>query len=114
MAPLEDFNVADTQPGDIFRDNDPVEPDRTYWIIINRNYNPDNVFMRGYNLVTNKIIPDITFFATLDDLNDSYTYIRRKPIVPTNGGRKRKRRSLKNRKSKRLRTVKRVRRSRKY
>jgi hypothetical protein len=113
MAASEDFNVIDTQPGDIFRDNDPVEPDRTYWIIITRNYNPDNVFMRGYNLDTNMIIPDITFFATLDDLNDGYTYIRRNPVVPINGGKKRTRRSLKGRRTKRFKK-KRARKTRKH
>jgi hypothetical protein len=109
MAASEDFNVNDTRPGDIFRDNDPVDPTRTYWIIINRNHNPDNVFMRGYNLDTNTIIPDITFFATLDDLNDSYTYIRRNPA----GGRKIKRRTLKGKRVRRRKSRK-SRKSRKH
>jgi len=97
MAANEDFNILDTKPGDIFKDNDPVAPNRTYWIIINRN--PDNVFMRGYNLDTNTIIPNITFFATLDDLNNDYTYVRQNPA----GGRKRRSKRVKRRKSRKSR-----------
>jgi hypothetical protein len=31
MAAFEDFNIYDTQVRDIFRDNNPVAPNRTYW-----------------------------------------------------------------------------------
>lgn len=109
MAAYEDFNVQDTKPGDIFKDNNPVALDRTYWIIINRN--PNNVFMRGYNLDTKMIIPNITFYATLDDLNNDYTYIyiRRNPA---GGRRRRSRKSKRTRRSKKR--VKRSRKSRRY
>ena len=107
MAAYEDFNVQDTKPGDIFKDNNPVALDRTYWIIINRN--PNNVFMRGYNLNTKMIIPNITFYATLDDLNNDYTYIRRNPA---GGRRRRSRKSKRTRRSKKR--VKRSRKSRRY
>jgi len=55
--------------------------------------------MRGYNLDTNTIIPNITFFATLDDLNNDYTYVRQNPA----GGRKRRSKRVKRRKSRKSR-----------
>jgi hypothetical protein len=108
MAPGSIFNISDTQPRDVFRDNYPVAPNRTYWIVRTRegnrvmldSYDPNNNSDTGYAVS-----------KTLDDLNNFYTYVRRNPVDPINGGRRR--RSLKIRKSRRTKRRKSIRR-RKY
>ena len=109
MAATEDFNINNTRPRDVFRDNNPVAPDRTYWIVRIRegarvmldSYDPNNNADTGYGVS-----------KTLEALHNNYTYVYRNPI---NGGRKRKRQSLKGKKSRRSKKrVKISKRSRKY
>lgn len=116
MAPAQEFNIYDTQAGDIFRDNNP-ESDRIYWIVRERQegLHGDRVILDSYDPDRN-MDTDFTVLKTLEALNNGYTFYRRNSVDPLNGGRKRKRRSLKGRKSRqsKRRRVKRSRRSRRY
>ena len=116
MAPAQEFIITDTQPRDVFRDNNPVAPHRTYWIVRQRDegLHGDRVLLDSYDPDTNR---DTGFVVlkTLEALNNGYTFYRRNSVDPINGGRKR--RSLKGRRTKRSkRSKRRVRRTkrRKY
>jgi hypothetical protein len=109
MAPDPHFNVLDPQPRDVFIDNNPVAQNRTYWIV--RTREGDRVMLDSYD-PNNNSDTGYAVSKTLNDLNNYYTYLRRNPVDPLGGGRKRKRRSLKSRKSKRRKSIKK--RSRKY
>lgn len=103
MAAFVDFNINDTQPRDVFRDNNAVYPDRTYWIVRTRENN--RVMLDSYDPTNNRDTGWGTS-KTLVDLDAGYTHVRLNPVDPINGGRKRKRRSLKGRKSRRSRRQK--------
>jgi hypothetical protein len=106
MAAVEDFHVIDTQVRDIFRANNP-QGNRIYWIITRR-YAFD-VCMCPYDVNDNMITGNFISIS-LEDLDADYTYVRRNPVDPLHGGKKR--RSLKNRRTKRRKSIKK--RSRKY
>lgn len=109
MAPAEQFIITDTQPRDVFRDNNPVAPNRTYWIVRQREGN--RVMLDSYD-INNNSDTGYAVSKTLEALNNGYTFYRRNSVDPLNGGRKRKRRSLKGRRTKRRKSIKK--RSRKY
>lgn len=112
MAPAQEFNIYDTQPKDVFRDNNP-QSNRIYWIV--RTREGERVMLDSYDPDSN-MDTGFAVSKTLEALNNGYTFYRRNSVDPLNGGRKRKRRSLKSRRTKRTkrRRVKRSRRSRRY
>ena len=103
MAPAQEFNIVNTQPRDVFRDNSP-QSGRIYWIVRTResnrvmldSYDPDSNMDTGYAVS-----------KTLEALNTGYTFYRRNLVDPLNGGRKMKRRSRRVRRSKKSRRTKR-------